>query len=313
MSIMGSEAGLPRFSLLFLLLLLFAGGCASSLSGGVPIRVSYQNKIREIPIERYVEGVLEKEVGKDWPIEALKAQAVASRTYALYRKNHPRNERYDIESDVSDQVFELKRRYSPSIAEAVGATEGEALTVNGEILLAFFHSSCGGTSERADRVWEDVTMEPLLKIHEDPFCSDSPRHHWDYSLSREELSQLLAGEGTRLEDDWELQVKERDESGRASKITFQSSGSDQEIISLSANHFRGLLGAGKLRSTLFEITDGGDPIVFEGHGSGHGVGLCQWGAKGMAEQGKTYREILEFYYPGAELTPPKKELPPDPE
>jgi stage II sporulation protein D len=287
--------------LFYISLIISLGGCAGNLpKTGVPMRVGSENgaKVHEIPLERYLVGVLEKEVVGTWPIEALKAQAVASRTYALYRKAHPRDERFDLAADTSDQVFEKKRRHSPAIVEAVLATEGETLKFDGDILQAFFHSCCGGMSERADRVWEGIETPSLLTVHPDPFCGACPRSRWEYSISRKELEDRLKESGQGPAGDWKIEITKRDDSGRVLEVQFRGEDSD---ISFSGAKFREVLGYTKLPSTLFEITDAEDPVVFVGRGSGHGVGLCQWGAKGMAEEGHTYREILEFYYPGAEL------------
>lgn len=275
------------------------GGCAGNLpKSGVPVRVVSESgtKVHEIPLERYLVGVLEKEVVGTWPIEALKAQAVASRTYALYRKAHPRGERFDLAADTSDQVFQKKRRHSPAIIEAVRETEGETLQFNGGILQAFFHSCCGGKSERADGVWQGIDASPLLSLHEDPYCAFCPRNSWEVVIPRQELTRLLTENGNDVGDDWRMEITERDDSGRVREVGFRSSGSN---LTIPGARFRETIGYTRLPSTLFEIQDAGDAVVFTGRGSGHGVGLCQWGAKGMAEEGKTYREILEFYYPSA--------------
>lgn len=295
------------FSLPLLSLLLLAVGCATNLPGrGGLIRVAIDDRtIQEVPLERYVAGVLEKEVTHDWPMEALKAQAVASRTYALYRKGHPREETYDVRADFTDQVFQKRRRYPPSILQAVLETEGEFLTFEGAILPAFFHSCCGGTAERGDRVWEDVIPLPLLSQRTDPYCSACPRAHWEYTIPKEGFVALLAENGYWLDEGWEMEVTDRDESGRVAEIGFRSK---KGRFAIPGTTFRQILGYENLRSTLFEILpsgesedSGNETVGFSGRGAGHGVGLCQWGTKGMADQGHTYQEILEFYYPGAEL------------
>ncbi len=271
------------------LLVLSACATGRSVEQGPLLRVAVQKdplQVLEIPLEKYLLGVLSKEVHADWPIEALKAQAVASRTFALYRKEgRPEGTEYDLESTTRDQVFQEQRRYPEILVRAVEETRGEILKSGDLILPAFFHSSCGGISEKAEYLWPGVTAAPVNAIHEDPFCEESPRSRWDYELTRDQLG------GT-------LQILERDETGRVETLLIQSETGDQE---LSGNGFRERFGYDKIRSTLFDIEEKGDRILIQGRGSGHGVGLCQWGAKGMAEQGYSYREILEFYYPGAEL------------
>ncbi len=292
--------------LLLCSILPFSLGCASGgPSSGGPVRVAVQkNKIQDVPLERYIMGVLEKEMSPDWPLESLKAQAVASRTYVLYRKAHPRHEKYDVVSNTADQVYEKKGHYHRSVIEAVSATEGQVLKYDGKILEAFFHSACGGMSERADHVWPGVDSPPLLNVHEDPYCSSAPSSHWTYQLSRGDLSNLLNQNGYALKDDWQLEVDHRDDMGRVKTISLIEG---TKKTSLPATTFRQLIGNSHLKSTLFEIEDSEDPVIFSGRGSGHGVGLCQWGAKGMADSGMSYRDILEFYYPGSELEGPRSE------
>lgn len=297
---------LSRF-LLFCVLPFCLSCSTGGPSSGVPVRVAVQKNrmmIQDIPLERYLMGVLEKEMSPDWPLEALKAQAVASRTYALYRKAHPRHEKYDVLTDTSDQVYEKRRHYHHSVMEAVSATEGQVLKYDGKIFEAFFHSTCGGISERADHVWPGVNSPPLLNVHEDPYCSASPSSHWKYQVSREELATLFSQNGYFFKDDWRLEVEDRDEMGRVKTMSLIN---ENHKTSLSAITLRQIVGNSHLKSTLFEIEDSEDPVVFSGRGSGHGVGLCQWGARGMAEAGMSYRDILEFYYPGSELEGPRSE------
>lgn len=289
---------------LLILLLISLIACAGPVSQkGQAVRVAMNErgtKVHKIPLEDYLVGVLEKEVSPSWPIEALKAQAVASRTYAIYQIEHPRHERYDMTSTVSDQVFEKKRKHSESILAAVRETEGEVLRHEGRVLKAFFHSCCGGMSARGDSVWPGVQETPLLSVHPDPWCSACPDAQWRLEISREEVADLLRKSGYPLDGDWTVTVSGRDDSGRVAQLTFVS---DQREFSVTGTDFRRIVGTSRLKSTLFEIADEDpqDPILLTGRGSGHGVGLCQWGAKGMADQGKGYLEILQFYYPGATI------------
>lgn len=280
----------PLIPIFFLLSM----GCASAPHSekGPPIRVAIQLtplKVEEIPLEQYVLGVLSGEVHADWPVEALKAQAVASRTYALYRKERPKGseggQMYDVESTVQAQVFDKRRKYPPNFENAVEETQGETLRYEGKVIPAFFHSTCGGIGERADAVWAEEFPPPLNQIHEDPYCKDSPRYRWSYETDPQELRG-------------EIQVLERSETGRVDLLLLTSEGEDQE---LTGNQLREKVGYDKIKSTLFDVDTTGVRPVFTGLGAGHGVGLCQWGAKGMAEQGYGYREILGFYYPGAEI------------
>ncbi len=284
-----------------------AGGCASPLapSRGEPVRVGQMKNeelhLREIPLERYVAGVLEKEVHESWPREALKAQAVAARTYVLYRKQKPRDAQFDVLADTSDQVFESDEGHAKSVVRAVLETEGETLEHDGKIFQTFFHSCCGGKSERATRVWPGVHAEPVLQLHDDPYCSSCPPARWTFRIPRSDLESRLREAGREVPEGWRFSVSDRDESGRVLSVAVSAPGPKPRGFTLTGAAFRAAVGYANVKSTLFEVIDEGDNIVFEGRGAGHGVGLCQWGAKAMAEQGKSYREILEFYYPGAEI------------
>ncbi len=299
-----------RLPLLLLLSLLTTSFCAGTIpQGGVPIRVALRadEEILSIPLERYVVGVLEKEVHQDWPLEALKAQAVATRTYALFRKENPRAASFDVYADTSDQVFEPMPRHAPSVIKAVRQTEGEVLTYDGRIFQAFFHSCCGGHSEQADHVWPGIKTPPLQGSHPDDYCTLCPSAHWELRLSREELGSLVAPSGRPIARDEKIIIMERDASGRVSRV--KSSG--RRGFTISGIDFRERVGHTRLKSTLFDVTDEGEVIVLTGRGAGHGVGLCQWGAKGMADEGNNYRQILEFYYPGARIAGPEGKGPVD--
>ena len=259
-------------------------------SEGPILRIAVRKKplkVVKVPLERYVLGVLVNEVRRDWPLEALKAQAVASRSYALFRLRTPRSptERYDLEASVQDQVFSRGRVYPSPLTQAVRETTGVTLRFDGEILPAFFHSSCGGMSERAASLWPEMTQTPVNAPHTDPFCEESPWRKWRYEISKSELGG-------------EIQVLERDERGRVDGLLLLKPSGIEE---LTGHSLRARLGFNKIRSTLFEVEDDLEKVSFSGRGYGHGVGLCQWGAKGMAEKGFAFQEILQFYYPGAEL------------
>lgn len=297
----GAKSHFFSFSLLFLA----AISCAPHQvpARGQPIRVGQvkneELSLREIPLERYIAGVLEKEVRSDWPLEALKAQAVAARTYALYRKLKPRDSQYDVLSDTTDQVFESDENHSASIVRAVMETEGETLQSNGRIFQAFFHSCCGGTSESAESVWPGTYPAPLREVHQDPYCSRCPPAHWNYRLSLRDFEERLKQADLPAAGWTGVDVTSRDASGRVEKATLTSR--SRKTIPISGADLRRIVGNTNVKSTLFDVTEDGDDLVFEGRGSGHGVGMCQWGAKGMAEQGRSYRDILSFYYPGAEI------------
>ena len=251
-----------------------------------------------LPIEEYLVGLVASEMPTDWPLEAVKAQAVSSRTYALYqlgvRQAGGSSAIYDVESTVMDQVY-LGARGGDRARRAVEETKGEVLKYHGELFKSFFSSSCGGMTESAINVWGEKGRFPLIK---DRYCERSPNNTWTYSVPRQELSARLNSAGFAVGRIESVQVERRDKNPRAATLVIGTGG---QTLFLQGSDFRKAMGFDKIKSTWFDARLEGERVTFSGHGYGHGVGMCQWGAKGMADEGKTYREILKFYYPGARI------------
>jgi stage II sporulation protein D len=248
--------------------------------------------INELNLEDYLAGLINHEISSRWPMEAVKAQAVAARTYALYQKKLRKDPRYDLESTVANQVYGGSDREDELALQAVKETEGEVALYNGEPIQALYHSSCGGETEASDDVWGREV--PYLKRIKDPYCTEAPNYFWQYRIGVEELGERLRRFG-RLGEIGSILIQKRSRSGRVASILIRHSRGSFEI---SGKEFREALGFENLRSTNFTVKSKGDSFYFAGSGGGHGVGMCQWGAKGMAEDGKSYREILKWYYPG---------------
>lgn len=247
--------------------------------------------VNELPLEEYVESVVAAEVGTDWEIEALKAQAVIARTYAVYKKNKISIQEpiYHLTSSVLHQVYNGNNS-NFQITSAVLATEGEILTYNGEPIEALYHSTCGGRTENPEEVFGKKI--PYMRSVESR-CDLSPYWIWERKIPLSEIEKAL-----KLKRIKGLEIKSRTSTGRAMQILIRS---DQGDIMIKATDLRRSLGWSKLPSTFFEVKKNGNSVIFEGRGYGHGVGLCQWGALQMAREGKTYREILSFFYPGTEI------------
>jgi len=250
--------------------------------------------IKNVPFEEYIEGVVASEIGLDWEIEALKAQAVISRTYAMFFKNRNAGNRFHITSSIRHQVYKGENR-DPLIAYAVKATKGEVLTYKNMPIKAFFHATCVGKTEHPDEVWEESL--PYLRSVE---CNgnNSPYDSWQRTFSKAEIAAAL-GTGS-IKD---LSIASYTATGRVKTVRIIAGGnrtghSGREV---KATDLRKLLGYKELPSTNFSLTIKGGDIIFAGKGYGHGVGLSQWGALEMARQGKKYREILSHYYPGTAL------------
>ena len=245
--------------------------------------------INELPLEDYVERVVASEVGSGWDLEALKAQAVISRTYAVYKKGAKGNPRYDLTSSVLHQVY---KGSSPpiQITFAVKETAGEVLTYGGKPIEALYHSTSGGRTENPEEVFGK--SYPYLKSVESN-CELSPYWVWERKIPKEEIERALNIKGVKG-----MTISSRTSTGRAKDLLLESE-SDQ--TSIKATELRKLLGWSRLPSTNFTVRANGSSIIFEGKGYGHGVGLCQWSALQMAREGKNYREILSFFYPGTKI------------
>lgn len=250
--------------------------------------------VNELDLEDYLVGLINQEISSKWPIEAVKAQAVVARTYALYQKKAKKDPRYDLESTVTSQVYGGSDSEDVPAFLAVKETEGEVALYNGELIQALYHSSCGGETESSRDMWgKDF---PYLKRIKDPYCTEAPNYFWQYNITSKELSDKLRRQNGRIGDVVSLSILNRSGSGRVTRVLVRHSRGSFE---LAGKDFREAIGLDKIRSTYFTVKRmKGDSFYFAGSGGGHGVGMCQWGAKGMAEKGHTYKEILNWYYPG---------------
>lgn len=253
--------------------------------------------INDLNLEEYLVGVVSKEMNPSWSLEALKAQAVAARTYAVRKILSSRKKFYDLETTIKDQVYKGVVRGNERVRNAVFKTKGEILTYKGQIAEIYFHSTCGGKTASALEVW--AKNIPYLKSVKCEYDSESPFYFWKFSIAPAKLRKELIFEGRDPGVIKKITLKGRTKSGRVRKIEIKGS---KRKISISGEDLRRILGYSNLKSTLFKIRFLNGKIEFMGSGAGHGVGMCQWGAKGMAEKGYSYREILRHYYPGTKIT-----------
>jgi stage II sporulation protein D len=242
--------------------------------------------INELPIEDYVKDVVVAEVGSNWEMEALKAQAVISRTYAVYQKKMNGDSIYHIASSVLHQVYKGNNP-DVRVAYAVAETSGEILTFNDKPIEAFYHSTCGGRTENPEDVFGK--SYPYLKSVESN-CEISPYWTWARRIRLTDIEKALNLSGIK-----EISIKSYTSTNRVKQLDITN---ESGITTINATDFRKALGWSILPSTNFKMALDGDSILFEGKGYGHGVGLCQWSALQMAREGKNYKEILSFFYPG---------------
>ncbi|HUE82785.1 MAG TPA: SpoIID/LytB domain-containing protein [Pyrinomonadaceae bacterium] len=262
-----------------------------------------------VSLEEYVLGVVGTEVSTDTELESLKAQAVASRTFALGNLGRHAEEGYDFCSTTHCQRYQPgaalrsdSRRFA-TLLKVVEETEGQVLVDSRDQLVqSYFSASCGGATANIQTLWGERSVPHLNGVVDD-FCATMPRRHWTDVISSERLLKALAGDprtnvGRRLDS---VSVTRNDKSGRAEWITIQGEsrrrvrGWDFKIVVGRA------LGWNLLKSSRFTISRSGDNYIFRGNGFGHGLGLCQEGAHVMARRGATYRRILSKYFPRTKI------------
>ena len=253
--------------------------------------------INHIPVEEYLYGVVPKEMPYNWAKEALMAQAVAARTYALYIKGKSGNKPYDVEATTASQVYGGYNVERPESNLAIDATRGQVMNYDGKLIVAYFHSNSGGHTEDSKNVWTaDI---PYLKGVPDRFSENIPKSRWEYFLSYDSAKDRLNRYGLNIGEVKKICPAGKSRSGRILKVTVIS---DKGTSELTSNNFRIKVGATSLKSALFQIKADAHGILFKGKGYGHGVGMSQWGAYRMAQAGFSYQDILKHYYQGIKIT-----------
>ena len=252
--------------------------------------------INHIDLEDYIKGILYHEASHYWPMEALKAQAIVSRTYVIYQMEQSKARDFDVTNDVYSQVYggQVSERYRTN--KAVDETKSKVLFYNGKVIPAYFHATCGGHTENAGVLW-GIDIAPLQGVP-CSFCKESPHFNWHYDLALKEIEEKLRDTGFKIKRISNIIAGDRDKSGRI--IALKIISNDKEV-SIPAKDFRSIIGSNSIKSTNFSVNIAGHDAVFEGIGWGHGVGLCQWGAYFMAKQGDNVEKILKYYYPGADV------------
>lgn len=252
--------------------------------------------IEHLSIEDYLYGVLPVEMSPDWPLEALKAQAVASRTYALKNSNPKKD--YDITDGADTQVYNGASGMNSRIIDAVNSTRGEVLKYKGKIITAFFHACCGGHTASANSAWGEEVVKPLYGV-KDPFCTNSRHYNWEYYATTRDLLSFIQGKGSTALKIKGVRVYKRDRFGRAVQLRFTT---DSGSFTALTSDLRKAFGNYDIKSNFItRVTPINGGYEFFGKGWGHGVGMCQDGAKDMALNGRNYKKILAHYYPGASI------------
>jgi len=258
--------------------------------------------INHVDLEEYLYSVVASEMPTSWPAEALKAQSVAARSYALYKKKLSKNPLYDLGDTTKFQVYKGAVAETDSTRSAVGGTAGEIITYNGSLIEAVFHSSSGGHTENVEDVWSKPI--PYLRGVPD-FDQDSPKYSWTESFSAAQLKNKLTSTVGGLNGIGAivgLVPQQASPHGRVK--TFRLIGQRGDRL-VKGNDVRKALG---LKSTRFEVladsrkSSAPSSFILRGYGYGHGIGMSQYGAKGMAQSGSSYQDILSHYYQGTQLS-----------
>ena len=255
--------------------------------------------VNNVPVEDYLYGVVPKEMPPSWSAEALRAQSIAARTFALKNRKRHSAEGFDLCSTAHCQVYEGMSAEMQSTTAAVNSTRGEVLFYKGAIIDALFHTDSGGMTEFSEHVWGSTV--PYLRAAKELRTQTQP---WSRTVSMASFVQKIEADGKSLGTLKEIRLSpltvgkgstDRTPSGRVRAAEFVGT---KGRISLSGNDLRSMF---SLPSTLFDIRAGRTEVVFSGYGSGHGLGLSQWGAKALADSGKGYKDILLYYYSGVTL------------
>ncbi len=341
--------------------------------GEIEINVdqTFLNVINIIEMEKYLYGVLKKEISPEWPEEVLKAQAIAARTFALSNLSKHIEQGYNICATTNSQAYGGVYHEHPATNKAVNDTRGIVVTYQGEPINAVYHSDSGGYTENSEDVWGSHV--PYLRSVPSDYeeIVSPPNHQWDYSLTEQEALMRLSQQGFQFSHIDNILIGEKTEAGRVKSVDIV--GDNNQVVTLKTNDLRLLIGPTLIRSSLFTIDITGDKtgesdndshstdiseqekksqqksvseiikeerdfsiseliqllnrskeekipekvilpkvkesnqanellFTFRGQGNGHGVGLSQWGAYGMASQGYSHEDILKYYYQGIQLT-----------
>lgn len=298
--------------------------------------------INNVGLEEYLYGVVPREMPSTFSYEALKAQAVAARSYAVCSVTRNKDKSFDLYDTVSSQVYGGFDAERDNVRKAVDETRGQILLSEGKVVNATYSSSNGGYTADANDVWGAKYKYLISK--EDKYSINEPNYNWNFEINANDLINGLKKQGINVNSINQIYVKENNNSKRVKTVAIMDGA--KEVL-VDNNKFKNAIGANKFKSSMYTIeasgvsaatqapendSDGEVTVLFEdgvaifisseaskkaspspaisadakikiaGHGWGHGVGLSQWGANNMAKAGLKYDEILKFYYDGAEIS-----------
>lgn len=254
--------------------------------------------INILTVDEYLLSVVPGEIPANWEKDSLMAQAIAARTFTYYHlyATHDKNKSYDLDATAATQVYRGVADEKPQTTGAVRETSGQVMVYGAKPILSYFHSTCGGKTIDDRYVWEKSHL-PYLKGTTCGFCNDSTKFSWKSILNLAEIRAGLSKKHSDLGTIRTISFKKKDD--RVVEVLIHHS---RGTIRMNGNNFRLMFPPEKIRSLYFTSKNENNCLVLTGHGWGHGVGLCQWGARGMALRGYGYKDILRHYYLGVKIT-----------
>jgi stage II sporulation protein D len=256
--------------------------------------------VNEVDVEEYLYGVVRSEMDPRWPAEALRAQAIAARSIAAVGSGRFAAEGYDVRATTDSQVYGGVAAEDPRTSAAVGATRGLLILYDGRPVFAPFHADSGGATEDSEFVWGSAV--PYLRGVQDPYSRDAPNHQWTVRLELAAIEVALQRAGRPVTGLQRFDVLATSPSGRVMTVRLVTAGG---TVDVRGADMRAAVGVGIVRSTLFavRVLPGETAVEVSGRGSGHGVGMSQWGARGQATSGRDASGILKHYYTGVTVGP----------
>lgn len=267
------------------------------------VYITQEKKVREMPFEEYVAGVTAGEIKNDWPEESIKAQAIIARTFVLQfiaEKGHSKYNNAHVSTDIEEAQAWNASAVNDRIRKAVKDTRGQVIVYNGQFARTWFHSNAGGkTATPKEGLNYKGKEPPYIQVVDSPDMTgavEAAAKNWTAKFPKSKIITALGQAGKPVKDFSSISIGKKGPSGRA--VTIKLDGTE-----VSAAELRLALGSTDMRSTLLDklALEGGN-VVMSGKGYGHGVGMSQWGAFNMAKDGKTAKEIINYYFKNVNIT-----------
>ncbi|MFQ5963411.1 MAG: SpoIID/LytB domain-containing protein [Candidatus Scalinduaceae bacterium] len=261
----------------------------------IPQKSGKFSVLEEINLEDYLPGVVESEVPSRWQYDAILAQVIAARSYAIFQKRTNNNSQYHV--GKLDLAYNGSYTKQSRIKDIVDGSRGVVMLYKWKFFPGYFHSTCGGYTEDINLVFGLKNITPLGGVS-CGYCEKSKYYQWKKEIKKSEIEKKLHDNKVNIKNIYDVAAEKIGKGGHCATIKIKHS---QGVKRFNANEFRLMVGPNNLRSTAFKVKNNGDSLIFEGKGWGHGVGLCQYGMQDMAKSGFKWYEILKYYYPGVEL------------